>query len=293
MLGESVRLIKQTVEEFLADECPMMAASLAYYTVFSLPPLLLILVRGAGAIFGARHAEREIVDQANSLIGAEGAEQVQIMLEAAAEGAGGEGMAVIVSSAALLFASTGAFVQLQAALNRAWGFRAADDVSLLSDFIGKRLLSLGMVMTIGFLLLVSLAFSALIAAAGRTLEASAQGAISEELLQVLDFFANMLLFWFLFAVILRWMPDARIEWRDVWLGSLVTTLLFVAGKYAVAIYLGSSGVAGNFGAAGVLAILMLWVYFASMVLLLGAEFTQIWARRGGRQILPEPGAVEV
>ncbi len=292
MAGNLLELATQTYEEFDKDDCLTMAASLSYYTVFSLPPLLLMIVRGAGALFGSDHVEREVVGQAINLVGIDAAAQIQVMLQAAAENAGGEGIAVIASVIGLLFAATGAFVQLQAALNRVWGFEPDPHASGISSFFGKRLLSMGMVVTIGFLLLVSLALSALIAAAGRVLEDSFAGAISDEALKVLDLFANMFLFWLLFAVILRWMPDGRIAWKDVWFGALATTLLFTAAKYGVAFYLGTSNVAGNFGAAGALAIIMLWVYFASMILLLGAEFTQVWARRHGRQIRPEPGAVE-
>jgi membrane protein len=254
--------------------------------------LLLILVRGAGALFGPDRVRDEVIRQAHSLIGAQGAEQVQVMLQAAAESASSEGLALIVSLGALIFAATGAFVQLQSALNRAWGFRPDPNESTVRSFLGKRLLSLGMVLTIGFLLLVSLALSALIGAAGHVLQGSLADPISEELLQGLDILASMILFWLLFAVILRWMPDAEIQWRDVWLGAFATTVFFMLGKYSVAFYLGRADVAKDFGTAGALAVVMLWTYFASMVLLLGAEFTQVWARRHGRRILPEPGAVE-
>ena len=288
----AVEVAKQTVREFDSDDCMTMAASLAYYTVFSLPPLLLILVRGAGALFGSDRVESEVIRQASYLMGADGAEQVEVMLRAAAENAASEGLALIVSFGALLFAATGAFVQLQTALNRAWGFRPDPNLSTVKTFLGKRILSLGMVLTVGFLLLVSLALSALIAAAGRVLEESMAGALSAELLQGLDILSNMALFWLLFAVILRWIPDAEIQWKDVWVGAFATTLLFMAGKYGVAFYLGRANVAGNFGTAGALAIIMLWTYYASITLLLGAEFTQVWARRHGRRIQPEPGAVE-
>ena len=293
MAGKSAyEIAKQTVVEFDQDDCMTMAASLSYYTVFSLPPLLLLVVRGAGAMFGSDRVEKEVVSQALNLVGIDGAHQVQVMLEATAENSTGQGFALIVSFVGLLFAATGAFVQLQSALNRVWGFQPRPDAPVISTFLGKRLLSMGMVVTVGFLLLVSLALSAMIAAAGRMFEAYMAGAISDELLQGLDLAANMVVFWLLFAVVLRWLPDARIAWRDVWAGALATTLLFMAAKYAVAFYLGRTNVAGNFGAAGALAIIMLWVYFASMMLLLGAEFTQVWARRQGREIRPETGAVQ-
>ena len=284
-------LTRDTVVEFDRDDCMTMASSLSYYTVFSLPPLLLIVVRGAGAMFGSDRVEREVVSQALNLVGVDGATQVQVMLQAAAENEVGHGFALIASIIGLLFAATGAFVQLQNALNKVWGFEPNPNSSIITYFFVKRLLSMGMVITVGFLLLVSLALSALIAAAGRVFEDYMAGAISEEVIQAMDLAANIVVFWLLFAIILRWLPDGRIAWRDVWVGALSTTILFMAAKYAVAFYLGKSNVAGNFGAAGALAILMLWVYFASMVLLLGAEFTQVWARRHGRQIAPEPGAV--
>ena len=284
-------LARDTVVEFDRDDCMTMASSLSYYTVFSLPPLLLMVVRGAGALFGSDRVEREVVSQALNLVGIDGATQVQVMLEAASENAVGHGFALIASVVGLLFAATGAFVQLQNALNKVWGFEPDPNASTIASFFLKRLLSMGMVITVGFLLLVSLALSALIAAAGRVFESYMAGAISEEVIQAMDPAANMIVFWLLFAIILRWLPDGRIAWRDVWVGALSTTILFMAAKYGVAFYLGKSNVAGNFGAAGALAIIMLWVYFASRVLLLGAEFTQVWARRHGREIAPEPGAV--
>jgi membrane protein len=284
-------MTRDTVVEFDRDDCMTMASSLSYYTVFSLPPLLLIVVRGAGALFGSDRVEREVVSQALNLVGVDGATQVQVMLQAAAENEVGHGFALIASIIGLLFAATGAFVQLQNALNKVWGFEPNPNASIITYFFVKRLLSMGMVITVGFLLLVSLALSALIAAAGRVFEDYMAGAISGEVIQAMDLAANVIIFWMLFAIILRWLPDGRIAWRDVWVGALSTTILFMAAKYGVAFYLGKSNVAGNFGAAGALAILMLWVYFASMVLLLGAEFTQVWARRRGRQIAPEPGAV--
>ena len=289
----AVDITKATIQEFSQDDCPMMAAALSYYTAFSLPPLLLVLVRGAGMIFGPDRVKENLLAQAQELVGPAGAQQMQIMLQAAGENAGGEGPALLIGIGALLFAATGAFAQLQAALNRTWGVRPDPDGSTIRSFLGKRLLSMGMILTIGFLLLVSLALSAVITAAGQALVRPLLGSVSGDLLQGLDFLANVLVFWLLFTVILRFMPDARVEWRDVWLGAFATTVLFVAGKFAVAFYLGRSDVGEMFGAAGALAVLMLWLYVASMILLLGAEFTEVWARKHGREAQPEPGAVRV
>jgi membrane protein len=215
------------------------------------------------------------------------------MLHAAADNADGEGLALVIGMGALLFAATGAFAQLQAALNRAWSVRPDPNASTIRDFLGKRLLSMGMIITIGFLLLVSLALSALITAASQAMVRPLLGSVSDQVVQTLDFLANVLVFWLLFSVMLRWMPDARIEWRDVWAGALATTVLFVAGKYAVAFYLGRGDAGRMFGAAGALAVLMLWLYFASMIVLFGAELTEVWASMNGREPAPESGAIHV
>ena len=281
------KIAKQVMSAFSDDDCATMAAALSYYAVFSLPPLLWILVRAAGAFFGADQAEQRLVNEASRMIGPTAAEQVQVMLRAASVRTSGQGMALIIGVAALLFSATAVFAQLQAALNRAWSVQP--ERSAFRDFLGKRAASMGMVLAASFLLMVSLTVSAILTALGESLPAGTPAA----LLSAFDVISSLLIFTLMFAAILRWMPDAEIAWDDVWVGALATTALFTGGKYLVALYLGRSDGAAMFGAAGALAVIMLWVYFASLVLLLGAEFTQVWAGRHGREIRPEQGAVKV
>ncbi len=281
------KIVKDVIVSFSKDECATMAAALSYYAVFSLPPLLWILVRAAGAIFGAEQAEQRLVNEAGRMIGPTAAEQVQVMLRAASTRTSGEGLALIIGIGALLFSATGVFAQLQAALNRAWSVRP--ERSAVRDFLGKRAASMGMVLTASFLLMVSLAVSAVLTALGESLPPGTP----TTLLSAFDVISSLVIFTLMFAAILRWMPDAEIAWNDVWIGALATTVLFTGGKYLVAFYLGRSDGTAMFGTAGALAVVMLWVYFASLVLLLGAEFTQVWAGRQGREIRPEKGAVKV
>ena len=287
MFGGGVwAFVKNLAKSFTDDDCTTMAAALSYYTVFSLPPLLLVVVQSAGFLLGTDRVKDRLMTHVDGLVGPAATEQVQVMLDAAAARASGEGLILVVSIITLLVAATGAFVQLQAALNRAWGVRPDPNQSFFQSFAVKRLASIGMVLTIGFLLLVSLALSALLTAAGDLLP------VSEGVLHFADVLANLVVFTLLFGLIFRWMPDAQIAWRDVWLGALVTTGLFIGGRYLVGIYLGQSDAGEYFGAAGSLAVIMLWVYVVSMIVLLGAEFTQTWVQRQGRWIRPEPGAVK-
>lgn len=281
------RIVKEVIDSFAKDECATMAASISYYAVFSLPPLLWILVRAAGAIFGSAQAEQRLVNEASRMIGPTAAEQVQVMLRAAAVHTSGRGLALVIGIGALLFSATGVFTQLQTALNRAWNVRP--ERSIIQDFLGKRVASMGMVLTASFLLMVSLAVSALLTALGESLPSSTP----TTLLSAFELTSSLLIFTVMFAAILRWMPDAEIAWSDVWVGAAATTVLFTGGKYLVAFYLGRSDGAAMFGTAGALAVIMLWVYFASLVLLLGAEFTQVWAVQHGRHIQPEHGAIKV
>ena len=285
--------VKTVFQEFGDDDCTMMAASLAYYTVFSLPPLLFIVVFLAGVIFGAAQVEDQVVSQAQSLIGPSAAEQVRTMLSNAGPESSSGGISMLASVLLLIFAATGVFAQLQAALNRAWEVKPDPEKGGVKSFIGKRMLSFGMILAIAFLLLVSLVLSAAIAAAGGLMGGMLPGGLSEGVLYALQFGVNLIVFGLLFMAIFKWMPDAKIAWRDVWVGAAVTAVLFIVGKIGLGIYLGSSSPAESIGAAGALAIIMLWVYYASMILLLGAEFTQVYAARYGSRIVPDEDAVRV
>jgi membrane protein len=184
-------------------------------------------------------------------------------------------------------------VELQAALNRAWGVEPDPDRGGVKNFVIKRLFSLGMVLSIAFLLLVSLVLSAALTAFGGALGGLLPGDASEVLLQLLDNAVSLVVITLLFAAMFKVLPDARIAWRDVWVGALVTTVLFLAGKFLIGLYLGQANPGEAYGAAGSLAILLVWIYYSSLILLLGAEFTPVWARERGAGVEPQEGAVRV
>lgn len=288
-------LLKQTFRDFSEDECTSMAAALAYYTVFSLPPLLLIIVMIAGAVMGPQQVQEAIHGQFGSLMGQSGADEIRTIIEKAQETKqpnSGRPLASVLSIAALLFGATGAFAQLQMALNKAWEVEPDPKQGGIRNFIVKRFFSFGMILGIAFLLLVSLALTAAISAMGGALGRMIPG-IGEPLLHVLNFVVSFGVITLLFAAMFKILPDAEIALRDVWVGALITALLFMIGKFAIGFYLGKSNPGEAYGAAGSLAIMLLWVYYASLILFFGAEFTQTWAEERGSGIRPEPGAVRV
>jgi membrane protein len=283
-------LLKQTFKDFSDDGCPTMAAALSYYTVFALPPLLLLIIMIVGAVMDPQTVRDALQGQMGNLLGESGGQEIQTIIQKAQETKApnsGRPLAAILSIAALIFGATGAFGQLQQALNRAWEVAPDPEQGGLKNFILKRVLSFGMILGIAFLLMVSLALSAVISAIGGAL------ALSEPLLHLFNFLVSVVVFTLLFAAMFKILPDAKVGWGDVWVGAIFTTLLFVIGKFAIGFYLGRSNPGEAFGAAGSLAILLIWIYYASMILLLGAEFTQKWAERRGGGIVPEEGAVRV
>lgn len=287
-------LLKTTINEFQQDDCMHMAAALAYYTVFSLPPLLVLVITIASIQFGEEMVQGRITQEMSQVVGEQGAEQVQTMISNASRSLAERGstLPTLLGAAALIFGATGAFAQLQKALNQAWGVRPDPDRSGIITFLLKRALSFGMIVGTGFLLLVSLTLSTVITAIGSELQEWLPG-MPLNLSRMLDFAMSLAVITVLFAAIFRILPDARIFWREVWTGAMATAGLFVAGKMLIGLYLGQSDPGSVFGAAGSLALVMLWIYLSAVILLLGAEFTQVWARRYGKAILPSKGAVRV
>lgn len=281
-------ILKRAFRDFNDDECPVRAAALAYYTVFALPPLLVLLLMLAGALWDPQDVQRAMESQFASLVGSDGASAIHGMIESADKPGSGGVLATVLSIGMLVFGATGALMQLQGALNRAWEVRPDPEQGGIRAFVMKRLLSLGMILGIAFLLIVSLALSALIAAFGETLTF-----IPEPALLAVNFVLNLVVLTVLFAAMFKMLPDAKIAWRDVWVGAGVTAALFVAGKFALGLYLGRSAPGDAFGAASALAVILVWVYYAGMILLFGAEFTQAWTQHGGRRIEPEQGAIRV
>jgi membrane protein len=279
-------LLEHTLSEWMDDNVPALAAALAYYTLFSIAPMLIIAIAVAGVVFGEEAARGAIQAQLQGLIGEPGATVVQDMVASASRPEAGL-IATLVGVVVLAFAATGVFVQLQDALNAIWKAKRRVSSGLL-NFLRQRLLSFAMVLGIGFLLLVSLVVSAVLAAAGTFLVGLLPA--WETLLHVVSGLVSFAIITLLFALIYKVLPDTRVAWSDVWMGAAVTSLLFSLGKLGIGLYLGKSSVASTYGAAGSFAVLLLWVYYSSQLLFLGAEFTQVYARWHGSRRAERSGA---
>lgn len=279
-------MLKEAFKEWQDDKVSLLAAALAYYTVFSITPLLVIAIAIAGAVFGQDAARGEILNQINQLVGAQGAQAIEIAL-ANADQPRISGIASIISVIVLLVGASGVFAQLQEALNTVWDVKAKPNGGI-GEFIRKRLLSFGMVLVIGFLLLVSLVLSAMLSGIGKLQIELLPGFTS--LWQVLNFALSFGFISLLFALIYYYLPDVKIRWRDVWIGAIITALLFTVGKFAIGLYLGRGSLGSTYGAAGSLIVFLAWVFYSAQILLFGAEFTQVYARKHGRAIRPNSHA---
>ena len=269
-------LLRDTIEGFVADDALSRGASIAYFTLFSIAPVLLVVVAIAGLAFGRDAAEGAIVTQLSGLMGRGAAQALQTMIESAARPRDGV-IASVVGIVVLIVATTGVFGEVQAAMNRIW--KAKPDRSTLSRLVRARLVSLGLVVTAGFLLMVSLAISA--ALAGLSVYLRAAFPTAELALGVMDIVISALLIASLFAAMFKILPDTDIAWHDVGIGALASTILFEGGKYAIAFYVGQSNIASSYGAASALIILLIWIYYSAQIFLLGAEFSRAFARRYG------------
>lgn len=267
-------LLKRTVSEWIDDNAPSRAAGLSYYTVFSLAPLLLIAVAIAGLVFGHDAVSGQLGKELQSLLGAASATAIQDMMVGASKIGSGI-IASIVGVVLLVLGSTGAFVELQDALNAMWDVDKKETTGLWA-FLRARLLSFAMIGVVAFLLLVSLVVSAVLAAFGHYTERAFPG--GEIVVQAVNVAVSLGVVTVLFAAIFKVLPDAPIAWRDVWLGASATALLFVIGKLLIGLYIGKSSVASSYGAAGSFAVLLIWIYYSSMILFFGAEFTQVYSR---------------
>ena len=283
-----ISFFKKILKDFSDDGCSVRAAALAYYTIFAMPPLLILLLLIAGAVWDPAEVQHRIEVEFSTLAGAEAAAAIRDMIAHAQRPAAGGVGTTVIGVGALMFGALGAFMQLQSALNRAWEVRPDPKQGGWRPFVMKRLLSLGMILALAFLLIVSLAVSAILSALSATLTF-----IPVEALQAFDMLASFLVMTVLFAAIFKILPDAEIRWGDVWVGALVTSSLFVMGKFVIGFWLGRTGPGDAYGTASALAVMLVWVYYAGMIVLFGAEFTQAWAERRGVQIIPEKGAIRV
>jgi membrane protein len=271
------------------DDVPRLGASLAYYTLFAIAPVLLVATAIAGLAFGAQAVRGEIVGQIDYLVGREGARAVQSLLEGASQRRAGY-LATIVGSVTLVLAATGAFLELQTALNTIWRVKPNPTNATFTAFVMDRVRSFGLVVAIGFLLLVSLAVSAALAALGTWLERISPG--MPLVWNAMNVLVSLVVITALFTLLYAFLPDVKLRGRDVVVGAFVTAILFTIGKQLIGFYLGQSTTASTYGAAGSVIVLLLWVYYSSQVVLVGAEFTRIYTQRQGRRPRPEPFAMK-
>lgn len=285
------RLLKATFVEWQLKQVSVLASSLAYYTVFSLAPLLIIVIAIVGILFGEEAAQGRIVEQLQSLIGREGAEVIETAIANSRLSASDwNSWQLWLNLGILIFGASNVFVQLQRALNRVWEVKPAPKFDF-TYFVRKRILSFAMVLVIAFLLLVSFVFSAVLSAIFNYLGNSV--VIPSYFWQVVNFITSFGVITLLFALIYKVLPDAKVSFRDTAVGATVTAVLFVIGQFLFGIILGRTSLGSAYGVAGSLVVVITWIYYSAQILLIGAEFTQVYARRYGRPIVPNSHAVRV
>jgi membrane protein len=289
--GNSFGLLKQTFSKWLEDKAPQLGAALAYYTVFSLAPLILVVLAIVGLIFqhDPAGAWRKITEQMSYFLDKSAMDVVQNIAQKAAQP--GKGLlATIIGVLLALFGASGVFGQLQDALNTIWGVKAKPGAGIWG-FLRLRFLSFAMVGGVCFLLLVSLTLESVLKAFSHYVQAALPGGIV--LAMAVYWIFDLAVVILLFAIIFKFLPDAKIQWRDVWVGAAMTAIFFAIGKWALGLYLGSGSAASAYGAASSLITLLLWIYYSSQILLFGAEFTQVYACQAGRGVEPDEHAIRV
>ncbi|MDR9404858.1 MAG: YihY/virulence factor BrkB family protein [Halothece sp. Uz-M2-17] len=275
-----IALLKETFTQWLEHKAPRLAAALAYYMVFSLAPLLIIAIAIAGAIFGEDAAEGDIVNRISGFVGQDAASVIEKAISNASQ-PDLSNIASLISVAILLFGASGVFVQLQEALNTIWSVQPRPG-RIVKQFIRKRILSFAMVLGLGLFVILSLLLTAAISALSQL-----------ELLpgfpflwQSLSFVVSFGLVTLFFALVFKFLPDAKVAWNDVWIGAVITSILFAIGRSLLGWYLGKTSFASTYGAAGSLIVLLAWIYYSAQILFLGAEFTEVYARKFGSHITP-------
>lgn len=287
-MNNLVGLIKKTLKEWQEDKASRLAAALAYYTVFSIPPLLVVAI-GIASLFTERAVvEEQIINQAGSLMGSQGSEAIETILESAESPGRGEILPTIIGVILLLFGASGVFTQLQDAMNTIWNVEADPDRGLLGA-IKERFFSFTMVLAIGFVLLVSLLLSTILTTFGDYVGHFVSE--TEIILWIVNFFISFGAIALLFALIFKVIPDVEVAWRDVAIGAVLTAFLFKIGEFVLGVYFERSDPTSAFGGAGSVILLLLWVYYSVQILFLGAEFTQVYANEYGSGMRPERGAV--
>lgn len=285
-IGSLWSVVKETAKDWSDDDAPTLAAALAYYSLLSLAPLLVISIGIAGWFLGSEAARGGVTSQLSGIVGGDAAQGIQAVVASAQEPKQGV-IGTVVGVVTLLVGASGVFGQLQTSLNAIWEVKPKPDRGLLGQ-VKDRFFSFTMVLGVAFLLLVSLILSSMLSSFGSVLSDNLPGGAA--LWQVVNFALSFAVVTVLFALIFKVIPDAKVQWRDVWLGAAVTALLFTIGKQLLALYLGKAAVGSSYGAAGSLIALVVWVYYATQILFVGAEFTQVYARQRGAGIQPTANA---
>lgn len=285
-LRHPLTLIRTVAREFLDDEPFEKAAAVSYCTLLALAPLLLVVLVTAGALFGRDAVQGQLVSEMRNLVGTQGAEAVQLVIENAAKSRADK-LSLGVGLLMLVIGASGVFLSLQSALNRIWDVEVKPQGNALWNFLRHRLVSMAMVFGLGFLLLVSLVVSATLSAVSTHYQALVPYVF---VWRALDLLGSVLVITLWNAMIFRFLPDVRLAWRDVWSGALVTAVLFALGKFAIGMYLGRASIGSSYGAAGSLVVLVVWVYYASLIFFVGAEITKVYARWRKGRVRPNPYA---
>lgn len=281
-------LLKETFRAWLERDPFDNSVIIAYYTIFSLPGLLVIIINLAGLVFGAEAVTHQISGQISSMVGQDTAKDIESII-ANASNQKGTILSTVLSIATLLFGATGVFYQLQQVLNRMWEVKPKPKGKILK-LIKDRLFSFGLILVVGFLMLVSLVMSAALSAVSDWMT----GHFSDSLkfvFKILDILVSLGVITLLFAAIFKFLPDAKVRWRDVWVGAFLTAVLFVVAKFALGVYFGQSNPGSAYGAAGTVILIMLWVSYAALIILFGAEFTQEYANKFGHHVEPTEAAI--
>jgi membrane protein len=288
-LASAVSLLREAGSDWVDDEAPRLGAALAYYTVFSLAPLLVVVIGVFGLFLGQDAARGRLIDDVGGLVGPDAGKQIEEMI-ASARFAGRGLTGTLLGLATLLLGASGVFGELQAALNRVWDVQAPPAGGIMAT-IRKRFFSITMVLGTAFLLLVSMVVSVALSRLGEIAGSVLPG--QAVIAWVVDLVVSLAGVTLLFAMLFKYLPDVVIAWRDVWVGAAITAGLFVMGRYAIGLYLGHAGLESGFGAAGSLIVVLVWVYYSAQILLFGAEVTQVWAARRGARRQPVQGATPV
>jgi membrane protein len=287
MKGISIwTLVRESFRQWSDDKASRLAASLSFYTMLSIAPLLVLAVAIAGFVFGTEQAQAQLLSQIQGLVGPQGAQVVERMLDNASQ-PNVRSIAGLIGLATLIWGASNVFSQLQEAMNIIWNVERKPSAGIMAT-VKDRLLSFSLVLAIGFLLLVSLVVSAVLSALGAFMADILPG--GELLWQVVNFLISLGVITLLFAMMYRVLPDAKVAWRDMWLGAFITALLFVIGKQLLGVYLGRQSFGSTYGAAGSLVVLLVWIYYSAQIFFFGAEFTQVYATRYGQGMTPEDNA---